>query len=59
MDALVRFLSDDPDVLKNAHVQMLLLREARSSPPLRARLTPLLKQHSPDLLEAIEPVGTT
>ncbi len=59
MDAFVRFLSDDPDVLKNAHVQMLLLREARSSPPLRARLTPLLKQHSPDLLEAIEPVGTT
>ncbi len=59
MDALVRVLNEHPDLLEDAHVQMLLLREVRSSPPLRARLTPLLKQHNPDLLKAIEPVDTT
>ncbi len=59
MDALVRLLNEHPDVLKSAHMQMLLLHEARSSPPLRARLTPLLKQHNPDLLKAMEPVDTT
>ena len=55
MDALVRFLNEHPDALENAHMQMLLLREVRSSPLLRERLTPLLKQHNPDLLKAIEP----
>ncbi len=59
MDAVVRFLDEHPDVLKSTHMQILLLREARSSPPLRARLTPLLKQHNPDLLKAIEPVDRT
>ncbi len=59
MDALVRVLNEHPDALENAHMQMLLLREVRSSPLLRERLTPLLKQHNPDLLKAIEPVDTT
>ncbi len=59
MDAVVRFFNAHPDMLENTHMQILLLREARSSPPLRARLTPLLKQHNPDLLKAIEPVDTT
>ncbi len=58
VDALVRFLNEHPDMLENTHVQLLLLREARSSPSLRARLTPLLKQHNPDLLKAMEPVDT-
>ncbi len=34
MDALVRILNEHPDVLESAYVQMILLREARSSPPL-------------------------
>ncbi len=55
MDALVRVLNEHPDALENAHMQMLLLREVRSSPLLRARLTPLLKKHNPDLLKAMEP----
>ncbi len=59
MDTLVRFLNEHPDLLENTHVQMILLREARSSPPLRERLTPLLEQHNPDLLKAIEPVPVT
>ncbi len=36
MDALVTVLNEHPDVLENAHMQMLLLREARLSPLLRA-----------------------
>ncbi len=59
MDALVRHLNEHPDMLENAHMQMLLLRGARSLPPLRERLIPLLKQHNPDLLKAMEPVDTT
>ena len=59
MDDLVRHLNEHPDMLENVHMQMLLLRAARSSPPLRERLTPLLKQHNPDLLKAMEPVDTT
>jgi len=55
MDAFLRFLHEHPDVLENVHVQMVLLRGARSVPPLRERLTPLLKQHNPDLLKAMEP----
>ncbi len=59
MDALVTVLNEHPDALENAQMQMLLLREVRSSPLLRARLTPLLKRHNPDLLKAMEPVDTT
>jgi len=55
MDDLVRHLNEHPDMLENVHLQMVLLCGARSLPPLRERLTPLLKQHNPDLLKAMEP----
>ncbi len=59
MDDLVRQLNEHPDMLENAHFQMVLLCGARSSPPLRERLTPLLKQHNPNLLKAMVPVDAT
>ncbi len=59
MDTLVEFFDEHPEMLESAHMQMLLLRHARESGLFRQKLAPLLEQHNPDLLTAMEPVNAT
>ncbi len=56
---LVRYFREHPEMLENSHTQLLLLRLGRESVSLREKLSPVLEQHCPELLNAIEPVDTT
>ncbi len=53
---LVRYFREHPEMLENSHTQLLLLRLGRESVSLREKLSPVLEQHCPELLVAIEPI---
>ena len=53
---LVRYFREHPEALENPHTQLLVLRLGREHVSIREKLSPVLEQHCPELLKAIEPV---